>query len=77
MYNAAVVGFNRRMTHGLQVQASYTYSHASDQGQSSTTFTATNNLVNPYALVFGAGPLHLRRPATGGGFGDLAAAVFP
>ncbi len=50
MYNAAVVGFTRRMTHGLQVQASYTYSHATDQGQSSTTFTATNNLVNPYAL---------------------------
>lgn len=49
-YNAVAVGFNRRMTRGLQVQASYTYSHASDDGQSSTTFTATNNLVNPYAL---------------------------
>lgn len=55
MYNAVVFGFNRRMSHGLQVQASYTYAHASDQGQSSTTFTATNNLVNPYALFLEQG----------------------
>lgn len=49
-YNAAVVGFNRRFTHGLQVQVSYTYAHANDNGQSSQTFSATNNVVNPYAL---------------------------
>ncbi len=47
--------FNRRMSHGLQVQASYTYSHASDDGQSSTTFTATNNVVNPYAMYLEQG----------------------
>jgi len=55
MYNAVVVGFNRRMSHGLQVQASYTYSHASDDGQSSQTFTATNNVVNPYARYWEQG----------------------
>jgi len=54
-YNGVVFGFNRRMSHGLQVQASYTYSHASDNGQSSTTFTATNNVVNPYALYLEQG----------------------
>lgn len=55
MYNGVVFGFNRRMSHGLQVQAAYTYSHASDEGQSSTTFTATNNVVNPYAVYLEQG----------------------
>jgi outer membrane receptor protein involved in Fe transport len=50
-YNGVVVGFNRRMSHGIQAQATYTYAHANDEGQSSTTFTATNNLANPYALA--------------------------
>jgi hypothetical protein len=54
-YNGIVAGVNRRMSHGLQVQASYTYSHASDLGQSSTTFTATNNVANPYALFLEQG----------------------
>jgi hypothetical protein len=49
-YNAVAFQFTRRMTHGLQVQAQYTYSHANDNGQSSTTFTSANNVLNPYDL---------------------------
>ena len=49
-YNALVLALNRRMTGGLQVQASYTWSHALDTQQSSTTFTTGNNLFDPYDL---------------------------
>jgi len=42
-YHALVLQANRRLTKGLQFQANYTLSRASDTGQSSTTFT-TNNL---------------------------------
>jgi Carboxypeptidase regulatory-like domain len=42
-YHALVLQANRRLTRGLQFQANYTLSRASDTGQSSTTFT-TNNL---------------------------------
>ncbi len=49
-YNAMVLQFNRRLTNGLQVQAFYTYSTTSDTGQSSQTFTASNNVLNPFAL---------------------------
>jgi Carboxypeptidase regulatory-like domain/TonB dependent receptor len=49
-YNALVVGFNRRFYNGLQIQASYTYSHSNDYGQSSQTFTASNNVLNPFDL---------------------------
>src|SRR5262249_485117 len=42
-YHALVLQANRRLTNGLQFQTNYTLSRASDNGQSSTTFT-TNNL---------------------------------
>jgi Carboxypeptidase regulatory-like domain/TonB dependent receptor len=42
-YHALVLQANRRLTRGLQFQANYTLSRASDTGQSSQTFT-TNNL---------------------------------
>ncbi len=54
-YNALVFQFNRRMTGGLQVQASYTYAHANDNGQSSTTFTSPNNVLNPFNLALEKG----------------------
>jgi Carboxypeptidase regulatory-like domain/TonB dependent receptor len=41
-YNALVLGFNRRLTNGLQVQANYTLSRAYDNGQSSVTFSSNN-----------------------------------
>jgi hypothetical protein len=49
-YNAVVLQFNRRLHRGLQFQASYTEARATDNGQSSTTFTSTNNVVNPFDL---------------------------
>jgi TonB dependent receptor len=50
-YNALVVGLNRRFYQGFQIQTSFTYSHANDAGQSSQTFTATNNVLNPFDLT--------------------------
>jgi len=49
-YNAVVLQFNRRMTHGLQLQGFYTFSHTTDTGQSSQTFTSSNNVLNPFDL---------------------------
>jgi hypothetical protein len=49
-YNAAVLQLRRRMTRGLQVAASYTWAHAIDTQQSSTTFTTGNNLFDPFDL---------------------------
>jgi outer membrane receptor protein involved in Fe transport len=49
-YNGLVLMFNRRMTSGLQLQAFYTFSNTSDTGQSSQTFTASNNVLNPFDL---------------------------
>jgi hypothetical protein len=41
-YNAGVIQLNRRLTHGLQAQASYTYAHAIDTDQSSSAFISGN-----------------------------------
>jgi len=49
-YNALVIAVNRRFYKGFQIQSSYTYSHSTDFGQSSTTFTAANNVLNPFDL---------------------------
>jgi len=49
-YNALVIGVNRRFYKGFQIQSSYTYSHSTDYGQSSQTFTASNNVLNPFNL---------------------------
>jgi hypothetical protein len=49
-YNALVLALNRRFTSGLQIQTSYTYSKATDNGQSSQTFTSVNNVLNPFDL---------------------------
>jgi hypothetical protein len=45
-----VVALNRRFYQGFQIQSSITWSRANDFGQSSTTFTATNNVLNPFNL---------------------------
>jgi hypothetical protein len=50
-YNALVVALNRRFYQGFQIQTSFTYSHANDAGQSSQTFTASNNVLNPFDLT--------------------------
>jgi hypothetical protein len=49
-YNGVVLAFSRRLTSGLQIQASYTEARATDNGQSSQTFTSGNNVLNPYDL---------------------------
>jgi hypothetical protein len=50
-YNALVVGLNRRFYKGFQIQSSFTWSHSIDYGQSSQTFTAANNVLNPFDLA--------------------------
>ena len=50
-YNAVVVALNRRFYQGFQIQTSFTYSHSHDAGQSSQTFSATNNVLNPLDLT--------------------------
>ncbi len=62
-YNALVLALNRRFTSGLQIQTSYTYSKATDNGQSSQTFTSVNNVLNPYDLGLEQGDVHFRHPA--------------
>jgi hypothetical protein len=47
-YNAVVLALNRRFYQGFQIQTSFTYSHSNDDGQTSQTFTATNNILNPF-----------------------------
>jgi len=47
-YHALVLQANRRLTAGLQFQTNYTLSRASDNGQSSTTFTANNLPFNAF-----------------------------
>ena len=47
-YNALVLGFNRRLTDGLQIQSNYTLSRAYDNGQTSATFTNNNNPSNAF-----------------------------
>jgi len=46
-YNALVFQVTRRMTHGWQIQSSYTYSKSTDNGQNSATFSTGNNSLDP------------------------------
>ncbi|HEY6307989.1 MAG TPA: carboxypeptidase regulatory-like domain-containing protein [Candidatus Angelobacter sp.] len=46
-YHALVVQANHRMSRHIQFSASYTWSHAIDDGQNQTTFTGTNFLLFP------------------------------
>jgi hypothetical protein len=50
-YNAMVVSLNRRLYKSFQIQSAFTWSRANDFGQSSQTFTATNNVLNPFDLA--------------------------
>jgi outer membrane receptor protein involved in Fe transport len=49
-YEALVFQAERRLTAGLQFQASYTLSRSLDNGQTSQTFTTTNVPFNPFDL---------------------------
>jgi hypothetical protein len=61
-YVGGVLQFNRRMTKGLQFQVNYTRSTATDLGQSSTTFTATNTPLNAFDIQAEAGRSFLDVP---------------
>jgi hypothetical protein len=56
-YHALVLQANRRLTNGLQFQASYTLSRAKDNGQTSETFTpfSGNSSTDPYNLELDRG----------------------
>jgi Carboxypeptidase regulatory-like domain/TonB dependent receptor len=49
-YNGLILQLNRRLSKGVQVQASYTEARATDNGQKSQTFTSSNNVLNPFDL---------------------------
>lgn len=49
-YYGLVLQANRRLTNGLQFQASYTYSQSRDNGQTSQTFTNPNVPLDPFNL---------------------------
>ena len=49
-YHALVLQANRRLTKGLQFQTNYTFSRATDTGQTSVTFSSTNTPTDPYNL---------------------------
>jgi hypothetical protein len=68
-YNALVVALNRRLYQGFQIQTSFTFSHANDAGQSSQTFTAANNVLNPFDLTqeYGRSNFDVRERFTFGG----------
>jgi hypothetical protein len=46
-YNAMAIQLNHRMSHNVQLNASYTWSHSLDYGQNESTFTDTNDLLVP------------------------------
>jgi hypothetical protein len=50
-YNAFVLKAERRLTNGLQAQASYTLARSTDSNQNSATFTQTNS---PYDILDGS-----------------------
>ena len=56
VYNALVLQANRRLTDGLQVQASYTFAKATDENQNSATFTQNNSPLNVFDRSFDNGP---------------------
>ena len=51
-YNALVLQFNRTSSRGLGFHINYTWSHAIDNGQNSTTFTTYNNTLSPIPFTY-------------------------
>ena len=49
-YNAFAIQLNHNMSHNVQFGANYTWAHALDFGQNESTFTDTNDLLNPSCL---------------------------
>jgi hypothetical protein len=51
-YTALVLQFNRTSSKGLGFRMNYTWSHALDNGQNSTTFSTFNNTLNPIPFTY-------------------------
>lgn len=49
-YNALAIQANHRMNRHVQFGANYTWSHALDFGQNGSTFSDTNDLLNPFNI---------------------------
>ena len=49
-YNALVLQATHRMSHHMQFSASYTWSHALDNGVNGTTFSDTNDFLDPFNI---------------------------
>jgi hypothetical protein len=56
LYNAGVLQFNRRMTAGLQVQASYTVASSTDYGQGTSPTLSGNSPLDPQNIGLDHGP---------------------
>ncbi|HTZ73358.1 MAG TPA: TonB-dependent receptor [Candidatus Aquilonibacter sp.] len=61
-YNAFVAQVNRRYSAGLQFNFSYTYSHGTDDGASSSAAITSNTPVNPQDLALEEGTSYLNVP---------------
>ncbi len=61
-YNAMVLQFDRRLWRGLQWRMNFTFSHALDNGQNSTTFTTSNNVFSPYPTWYTLGGITKKMP---------------
>jgi hypothetical protein len=62
-YRAMVVQFNRKMSHGLQFRAHYTWSSANDNGQTSQTFASfTSTVYDPAQLELERGRSNFSTP---------------
>ncbi len=55
-YNAAVFQFQRRLTNGLQFQASYTLADSVDDGQGTSPTLSGSAPLDPYNLAYDRGP---------------------
>jgi hypothetical protein len=51
-YNALVLKFDRTLSRGLDFRLHYTWAHALDFNQSSTTFTTYNNTLSPVPFTY-------------------------
>ena len=62
-----MVRLNRSMGRGGDIHATYTYSHAADYNQNSTTFADNNDILDPanFALEYGASNFDIRQRVTG------------
>jgi len=54
-YHALAIQFDHRMTHSLQLMANYTWSHALDYGQNSSTSNDTDDLLVPTSVTYDYG----------------------